>query len=164
MVIGQIFEGICGHSPDFWRDLLSFAEFLNGFAVIRRTFEAICDHTPTGLLSFAEFLKRFAVIRRIFEGICYFRRTLEGNYYHSPICWRDLQSFAEFWRDLLKPFRGGFYGKVDSSKQNRNGHIYIYIYIYMYNYIYICSYLHKYTNWKNGQHQICMYIDTYIYI
>ena len=41
-IIRQTFEGICCHSPNFWRDLLSFAEFLKAFAIIRRIHEGIC--------------------------------------------------------------------------------------------------------------------------
>ena len=67
--------------PIFWRDLRSFAEFLTGFAVIRRFFAGICCHSPNSwrdLLSFAKFLTGFAVIRRIFGGMVSFAELLKG--------------------------------------------------------------------------------------
>ena len=35
-----------GLFPSFWRDLLSFVEFLKGFAVIRRIIDGICCLSP----------------------------------------------------------------------------------------------------------------------
>ena len=40
-VIRRFFQGICCTSPIFWRDLVSFAELLTGFSVIRRIFDRI---------------------------------------------------------------------------------------------------------------------------
>ena len=34
---------------EFMKDLLSFAEFLKGFAIIRQIFEGICYHLPKDL-------------------------------------------------------------------------------------------------------------------